>query len=243
MRRTYRSNCNRLTIAAALVLEVGATTLVNRSLFHDATAHPKSDGATVRISALKSESGAVLAWILVVVLAGTLVACNGDGSVPDPITNVNGDLIHCTIRDGEAIVVRDRDGDQFLARTMFTYNSKEIRWRAECLAAAERHYEVLGDAQDVLDRTAPRTISTFDDPGSGEWKCVELPGEETYRRWIYYPGNELDDFDPATTTFAQRVLRGQREPTDQMLGMISTSLNRSDISPSFIAWVEGCHAE
>ena len=77
----------------------------------------------------------------------------------------------------------------------------------------------------------------------GRWKCVELPGEETYRRWIYYPGNELDDFDPATTTFAQRALRGQREPTDQMLSMISTSLNRSDISPSFIAWVEGCHAE
>ena len=63
MRRTYRLNCNRLAISAALVLEVGATNLVNRSLFHDATAHPKSDGATVRISALKWESGAVLAWI------------------------------------------------------------------------------------------------------------------------------------------------------------------------------------
>ena len=46
-------------MAIGLALVLAATTLVNFSLFNDATAQQESDGTTVRISALKSESGAV----------------------------------------------------------------------------------------------------------------------------------------------------------------------------------------
>ncbi len=59
MIRTFRFTRNRVAIALALILTAVVTTLANQSLFNDATAHPESDGATVRISALKSESGAV----------------------------------------------------------------------------------------------------------------------------------------------------------------------------------------
>jgi len=43
----------------AIGLVIAVTTVVNHSFFDDATAQQESDGATVRISALKSESGAV----------------------------------------------------------------------------------------------------------------------------------------------------------------------------------------
>lgn len=50
---------NHLAIGLAFALVIAVTTLVNLALFDDATAQQESDGATVRISALKLESGAV----------------------------------------------------------------------------------------------------------------------------------------------------------------------------------------
>ncbi len=62
---TSRFTRHRVSTALALIFTAVVTTLAvlatlaSQSLFNDATAHPEADGATVRISALKSESGAV----------------------------------------------------------------------------------------------------------------------------------------------------------------------------------------
>ncbi len=50
---------NRVLTASVLAIAVAVVTLVNVSLFNGATAQREPDGATVRISALKSESGSV----------------------------------------------------------------------------------------------------------------------------------------------------------------------------------------
>jgi len=49
----------RLAALLAFGLAIALTALISHSLFHDATAQQESDGPTVRISALKSESGSV----------------------------------------------------------------------------------------------------------------------------------------------------------------------------------------
>lgn len=58
-RSTTKPSRNHLAIGLAITLAIAVTTVVNRSFFDDTTAQRESDGATVRISALKSESGAV----------------------------------------------------------------------------------------------------------------------------------------------------------------------------------------
>lgn len=50
---------HRVLMASALAIAIAATTLVNLALFNGATAQRAPDGPTVRISALKSESGSV----------------------------------------------------------------------------------------------------------------------------------------------------------------------------------------
>ena len=54
-----RVSRKQIGMAIALALVIAATTIVNRSFFDGATAQQESDGTTVRISALKSESGSV----------------------------------------------------------------------------------------------------------------------------------------------------------------------------------------
>ncbi|MDE2746144.1 MAG: substrate-binding domain-containing protein [Chloroflexota bacterium] len=49
----------RLPVLLALGLAIALTVFISHSLFHDATAEQESDGATVRISALTSESGSI----------------------------------------------------------------------------------------------------------------------------------------------------------------------------------------
>lgn len=58
-RRPTRKN---IGVALALALVIALTTLVSHALFKDASAHVDSNGAVVRISALKSGSGALL-WL------------------------------------------------------------------------------------------------------------------------------------------------------------------------------------
>lgn len=57
--RSFRLRSVLAAVSFAVALAVAITAVAGHSLFDDATAHPESDGATVRISALKSESGAV----------------------------------------------------------------------------------------------------------------------------------------------------------------------------------------
>ena len=58
-RNLFRPIRQRLAVSLAFGLAIALSALISHTLFHDATAQQESDGPTVRISALKSESGSV----------------------------------------------------------------------------------------------------------------------------------------------------------------------------------------